>query len=213
MMWTRRIDVDGFEFVLFSRTNGRTYAPVISIEHEDYLTRDGFLSAFKRAFEVYPAYEADIELSFYWMDVSSLYSREDEVREYIQCFKDTGIEPSEKAAYVIEQLTAYYELPKKPPMPKKQKGRKPVAGWVYLLQSPTNHYKIGCATNPRNRAKTFGIQLPFEVEFLALIYTEDMYSLEGSLHEKFANKRVNGEWFALDAADVDYIEALEEVPF
>lgn len=213
MSWSRQVDIDGFEFVLFSRDNGYDGMPVIGIEHPEYLNRDGFLSAFKHAFELYPAHEADMELS-QWSDyIEYFHCQEDKVREYIQRFKDVGIEPSETSADMIRQLMAYYNHPTPAPAPKKPQGRAPVAGWVYLLQSPTNHYKIGCATNPRNRAKTFGIQLPFEVEFLALIYTEDMYSLEGSLHEKFANKRVKGEWFALDAADVDYIQALEEVPF
>lgn len=213
MSWTYRIDVDGFEFVLFSRDNGFRRSPVVSIEHPEYLERDGFLAAYKRAFEVYPAYEADMELCQWSNHIEYFHCREDEVREYIQRFKDVGIEPSETSADMIRQLMAYYKHQTPAPAPKKPQGRAPVAGYVYLLQSPTNHYKIGCATNPRNRAKTFGIQLPFEVEFLALIYTEDMYSLEGSLHEKFANKHVNGEWFALDAADVDYIKALDEVPF
>jgi hypothetical protein len=82
------------------------------------------------------------------------------------------------------------------------------AGFVYLLQSPTGYYKIGLTGDPDNRAKTFGIQLPFEVEFLALIPTEDMRVLEQELHRRFAEKRVNGEWFSLDDGDVEYIKGL-----
>lgn len=79
-------------------------------------------------------------------------------------------------------------------------------GYVYLIRSASGHYKIGRTKDPKNRMKTFGIQLPFEVEYLCLIETVDMKALEMSLHEQFASKRVNGEWFALDAEDVEYIK-------
>ena len=81
-------------------------------------------------------------------------------------------------------------------------------GFVYLLQSPTSAYKIGRASNPHNRLKTFGVQLPFEVEFIALIQTDDMHNLERELHALFDNKRINGEWFALTQQDVEYIRGL-----
>lgn len=81
-------------------------------------------------------------------------------------------------------------------------------GYVYLLQSPSTAYKIGRTVNPENRMKTFGIQLPFEVEYLAVIPTDDMYLLEATLHERFAYKRLNGEWFELSDADIAYIKAL-----
>jgi hypothetical protein len=35
-----------------------------------------------------------------------------------------------------------------------------------------------------------------------------MHALEKYLHEKFSGKRVNGEWFALDPDDVDYMKGL-----
>lgn len=208
MSWSTRVDIDGFEFVLFSSDNGYHGAPVIAVENPEDLNKDGFLAAFKRAFELYPVYEADVELSSSLMYIGTLYNQEERVREFIQRFEDFGIEPSEAAARVIEHVIDYYENPK-PREPKKKQGRTPVAGYVYLLQSPTGHYKIGCTSNPHNRAKTFGIQLPFEVEFLALIYFEDMYALEAEMHEEFAHKRVNGEWFALDDADVEYIKSME----
>lgn len=86
--------------------------------------------------------------------------------------------------------------------------RKPKKGYVYLLQSPTSAYKIGSTSNPADRIRTFGIQLPFEVEFIALIPTADMQTLERRLHNKYALKRINGEWFWLSAEDVECIKAL-----
>lgn len=84
----------------------------------------------------------------------------------------------------------------------------PRSGYVYLLQSPTGFYKIGRAINPANRLKTFSVHLPFEVEYICLIQTDDMIGLELELHRRFAAKRGNGEWFALDDADVAYVKGL-----
>lgn len=81
-------------------------------------------------------------------------------------------------------------------------------GYVYLLQSPTTAFKIGYTKNPADRMRTFGIQLPFEVEYLCLIKTDDMISLESDLHNLYSEKRINGEWFALDPEDVEYIKGL-----
>ncbi len=82
------------------------------------------------------------------------------------------------------------------------------AGYVYLIQSDTGYYKIGRTKNPDNRLETFKVTLPFAVEYLTTMYSLDMYALERQLHEHFANKRVDGEWFALDELDVQYLKEL-----
>jgi hypothetical protein len=87
-------------------------------------------------------------------------------------------------------------------------GSTPTPGYVYLLQSDTGHYKIGRAKTPDKRIKTFGIKLPFKVEYLAVIKTPDMIALEKQLHERYEQKRINGEWFDLLPEDVDYIKGL-----
>jgi hypothetical protein len=82
------------------------------------------------------------------------------------------------------------------------------SGYVYLIQSVTGHHKIGRSVNPHNRLKTFGVLLPFEIEYIALIKSDDHIGLERYLHDKFASQRVNGEWFNLDPEDVEYFKAL-----
>ena len=81
-------------------------------------------------------------------------------------------------------------------------------GFVYLLQSPTSAYKIGRTKNPDDRLKTFGVKLPFEVEYVCLIKTADMGALEAELHGYFADKRINGEWFNLTPDDVAQIKEM-----
>lgn len=83
-------------------------------------------------------------------------------------------------------------------------------GYVYLLQSATGAYKIGRTKNPKDRMKTFSVKLPFEVEYICIIQTDDMYGLEQSLHDQFANKRLNGEWFNLTPEDVEHIKGLAQ---
>lgn len=82
-------------------------------------------------------------------------------------------------------------------------------GWVYLLKADNGTYKIGKTTNPHSRKRTFGVRLPFAVEYLHLIQTDDIGALERALHEKFAAKRLRGsEFFALTDEDVAFIRSL-----
>lgn len=84
----------------------------------------------------------------------------------------------------------------------------PKRGFVYLLQSSTGYYKIGRTKDPTDRIKTFNVKLPFEVDFTCLLKTPDMYALEQELHQQYADKRVNGEWFDLDPTDVERIRGM-----
>jgi hypothetical protein len=82
------------------------------------------------------------------------------------------------------------------------------AGFVYLLRSSDGHFKIGRTKNPENRRATFGVKLPFRVEYLHLIPCADMHKTERQLHERFADRRIDGEWFALTPEDVSYIQSM-----
>lgn len=112
--------------------------------------------------------------------------------------KTTAVE-SNLASYMGGSLPEYKYTPVKP------RDRK---GYVYLIQSPTGAYKIGRTADPGDRLRTFNVKLPFEVEYVCVIATDDMYALERQLHGKFAAKRVNGEWFILSPDDVEYIKRL-----
>lgn len=87
-------------------------------------------------------------------------------------------------------------------------------GYVYLVQSLTalSYYKIGRTKKPEQRMKRFEVKLPFEIQPVCFIETKDMYALEKKLHERFADRRADGEFFALSAADVDYIKSLSNNP-
>lgn len=74
-------------------------------------------------------------------------------------------------------------------------------GVVYLLKAGP-HYKIGKTNNMSRRLTELKIQLPFPVQLVHKIHTENMSNVERIWHKQFANKRRNGEWFALTDSDV-----------
>lgn len=84
------------------------------------------------------------------------------------------------------------------------------AGYVYILEGGP-YYKIGRTNNVDRRIGEISPKLPFKTRLVCTIATEDMYTLEAELHERFADKRTNGEWFELEPEDVEYIGGLPNV--
>jgi hypothetical protein len=88
------------------------------------------------------------------------------------------------------------------------RGKRPTAGYIYLLRAADGHYKIGRAVNVGPRVRQIGTDIPYKVETIHTFHAEDYCAVELELHKRFADKRANGEWFRLDAADVEYICSL-----
>jgi Superinfection immunity protein/Meiotically up-regulated gene 113 len=74
-------------------------------------------------------------------------------------------------------------------------------GWIYMLQAG-NCFKIGKATKLDRRIYQLKIQLPYKVELVHAIQTDDIDHAEQHWHMRFESKRMNGEWFELTANDV-----------
>lgn len=70
-------------------------------------------------------------------------------------------------------------------------------GFVYLLRSERGECKIGQSINPPKRARAIGTKMPVPVELVGSFPCEDAISAEKALHDAFASRRLNGEWFDL----------------
>lgn len=76
-------------------------------------------------------------------------------------------------------------------------------GYVYLVQhGARKEYKIGRTNNPIRREGELNIELPERLQPIHLIETDDPSGIERYWHNRFANKRKNGEWFELSPADL-----------
>lgn len=74
-------------------------------------------------------------------------------------------------------------------------------GFVYLIKSG-RFYKIGRSNSAGRREYELAIQLPEKASTVHTIRTDDPIGIEQYWHNRFDSRRKNGEWFALDAADV-----------
>lgn len=219
-------DVNEFEFA-FHFGLGSGDGVVIEPNKQD-IHAPGFIAALEKALSIYPILDAVICLEQYGHDYGNTGYTDAQLKNHFYGAPDDH----------LEDVTQWYEIaknqdyiPMKPYMvrygeaalwererlaKKQAKEEKKIEkranaaykGFVYLIQYPTGAYKIGRTTNPKDRMKTFSVKLPFEVEYVCVLETDDMYGLESQLHNRFAQNRVNGEWFALTPDEVEYIKGL-----
>lgn len=183
----------------------------------------GYISALKFAAKVAPALDA-IQII---MEVASAGLQTPFGTANWYQISDSDIDWIEKQAALIEGQT-YWTAPDKVPAfiqlareekkrrvskarqkaEREERRKKRAPGFVYLIRSETGYYKIGRTVNPENRIRTFSVRLPFRIEYEHLIKCADQIALEKELHTKFADKRIDGEWFELTPDDVAYIKSL-----
>jgi Meiotically Up-regulated Gene 113 (MUG113) protein len=73
--------------------------------------------------------------------------------------------------------------------------------YLYLIES--QHFcKIGIANDVQSRLAQLSTGNPFELKLLACYSYENAEVVERSIHQRFAEKRARGEWFALGEQDL-----------
>lgn len=72
---------------------------------------------------------------------------------------------------------------------------------MYLLRAG-DHYKIGQSFDLEKRVKSINVALPDKATLEHAISTDDPPGIEAYWHRRFADRRMNGEWFKLSKADV-----------
>lgn len=89
---------------------------------------------------------------------------------------------------------------------------KPIAGYVYLLEGG-GYYKIGLSKNVYRRWRELSPKLPFEIEIISFIATEDMHKLEAALHELYARNEQGANGFSLMTKMWQYSRSLPMTDF
>lgn len=75
--------------------------------------------------------------------------------------------------------------------------------YIYLLRAEgLNRYKIGIASNIKDRIKRIQTASPVKINSIHHVYTENVVLKEKDLHEYYKSQRVIGEWFELNTAEV-----------
>ena len=85
------------------------------------------------------------------------------------------------------------------------------SGYVYLLYCPWNGlYKIGRSKNTPLRHCELEKQSPVDISLIHSFYSDDAPNAEKILQDRNVSKRIKGEWFKLDANEIDEIVSLQD---
>ncbi len=102
----------------------------------------------------------------------------------------------------FEDVVTLLEQQSMPLRSEKERAVKIATGFVYLMKSGP-HYKIGRTNSVGRRGSELAIKIPVPPTTIHSIETDDPVGIESYWHRRFANKRGEGEWFALSQEDVN----------
>lgn len=74
--------------------------------------------------------------------------------------------------------------------------------YVYLLKTPENIYKIGVAKDVDKRIKSLQTGCSDKIELVDKFLSNYPFKIESTLHRKYYDLKVNGEWYYLTNENV-----------
>lgn len=83
-------------------------------------------------------------------------------------------------------------------------------GYVYIVSFEDRFFKIGKAKYPQERISAISAMMPVAIKVVAVLKSDDPHLTERTLHIKFKDKRLNGEWFSLSKEDIKFITYLSD---
>ena len=129
---------------------------------------------------------------------------------YDYCFKmECFHKQNEEHAHRIPSALNYMDTPRPEPRLPKPRTPKPPAvrrgsreGFVYLIRAENGRHKIGRARDLEQRRQGLEREIPLKMEIIHHIACSDYIKAELSLHEKYADRRVQYEWFDLSPEQI-----------
>jgi len=84
------------------------------------------------------------------------------------------------------------------------------AGYIYVVRASTGEYKIGRSGDVSARLQSLITSAPCALELVHKIPADDCRSAEKMLHAKYFEKKLRGEWYRLDQADLADLLSMRE---
>lgn len=82
-------------------------------------------------------------------------------------------------------------------------------GFIYVasIESDKSLFKIGMAGNVKQRIDALRTASPYLLSLACAFFVPNMRFAERALHDRYADKRIRGEWFRLSREDLNDIAA------
>lgn len=74
--------------------------------------------------------------------------------------------------------------------------------FVYLLKTPENIYKIGVTKDINKRIKSLQTGCADQIILVDKFLSNYPFKIESTLHRRYSENRVNGEWFYMSDDDI-----------
>ncbi len=149
-------------------------------------------------FPTYPEWrlEATQRPGFPWHNTfRTLGSRAEAARELLtHCRNDPNFT-------FIEEVCRPLIADDEEPVAASEESNEDTFGFVYLIRAG-KYYKIGKSNFAERRFAEISLQMPEKTQLVHRITTDDPTDIERYWHTRFADRRANGEWFALSSSDI-----------